>query len=204
MAGFSATLDAKGIQETVHALGFLNLKEIQQAKNRAAKRAMVTIKAQMAREVAKTLNLKIAFIKSIIKIENPLYNDDVAKIISRGKKLNLIYFNPAQGNIGVSAFVHKGKPPMLVKGAFIARMQNGKARVMLREYEGPKMAMDKKRNYAKMSKKYRLPIFTVSAGTNVPHELENIGVMAPILVNAGNVYQDRIEYEIGRLLEQMK
>ena len=204
MGGISATLDAKGIQEAVRALGFLGLKEVQQAKNRAAKRAMVTIRAQMAREVAKTLNLKIAFIKNIIKIQNPLYADDVAKIISRGKKLNLIYFNPAQGNIGVSAYVHKGKPPMLVKGAFIAKMQNGKARVMLREYEGPKRLLDKRKSYAQMGKKYRLPIFTVSAGTNVPHELEKPGVMAPILVNAGNVYQDRIEYEIGRQLEKMK
>lgn len=134
---FTAKVDDAALQA---ALKSLTGRDLPAAINFAINRAATTLKAEAAREVAKSYALKISTLKAnTIDVEKSRVSTLTANVRIKGTLIPLGEFgNPRQLKKGVKVTVKRGAGRTMYKHAFLANVRGGKQQVYWRAIESGK------------------------------------------------------------------
>lgn len=120
-------------------------------------------KTHASREIAKTLNLKIARIKKDFTIDKANWTYITGRLIAKGKRVGLFQFAANQIKTGVSVKIYKGKPRKLYKHAFIAEGKGDTGKqVFWRTWDKHRVKPRPGFPYQNLPKKYRHPLERLS------------------------------------------
>lgn len=103
--------------------------------SRAMNRSMSRTMTQAKREIAEARNLRVGYVGKELRVKRATTRSLEAHIFARGKSIPLtaLATKPVQLKAGVRAKVEKRGSPHLFKGAFLAKMPNGKVGVFERK-----------------------------------------------------------------------
>lgn len=136
----------------------------------ALNKAMTGIKSDMTKAVGAVLNTAQKNFNSNITIHKAGVDDPSGSIIITGKIIAMGYFNPKQTATGVSVKVYKNEAAKIYPRTFVASVKAGKSAfstghtgIFKREYARKNISSaqpgSKKRAWARMAAKYRLPLY---------------------------------------------
>lgn len=182
----------------------LSPQRVKGAEARAINRAISAGRTEESRQIRNTYNIKAGDLRKNLIIGKANRNNLSGKISAPGKDLPALLFRARQNRRGVSLSVKKGKRK-LIRSAFIKQMPSGKKGVFARgKYKGKGSA----RKFHFRHKRAR------TVGPDLPiSELRTVSIPAagaqPSIRNAVHdrvieVYGQRIEHEINRMIEQVR
>jgi len=175
---------------------------------RAVNRTLTGVRTDSTNEVAKVVALKKKVIRVSIKVTKLGRNGGAAYVRCHGKRLPLMAFGARElkSGKGVTVKVLKNSPRSLIKHAFITKMKSGHEGVFWRKnVHGWKRSNIKrpKKQYAKMPKKYRLPMEELFSFA-VPDVMGHGPTMAEIMRLAGIRLKKEVDQALNYELSKLK
>lgn len=128
---------------------------------RALNKTLIGVRTDSVREIREMAPLKALVIRKTMSIKRAKPSLQTGQVVSKGERLNLIHYKARQTKKGVTVQISKDKPRTLVPGAFIAQPHGGRQVFRRDNYScdyGPRKMKRKNIPWAKLPKKYRLPI----------------------------------------------
>ncbi|MBF0395771.1 MAG: phage tail protein [Desulfobacterales bacterium] len=125
---------------------------------RAINKTLSGVQTDAVSEIADELNLTKTRIRKDFKISRASLSNTSGKVVSKGKPVGLASFiGTRQTKTGVSVKVKKQGKRSVLKHAFIAKAKTAE-NVWWRKYSGTRKQFRPNFKYAKLPKKYKLPI----------------------------------------------
>jgi len=188
--------------------------------SRAINETVGNVKTNASSEIRAVITARKKDVDATFKTTKATVTDLSAVFQSTGKPLPLISYSTRETKAGVSVQVRKDKPFKLIPGVFIETVKSEKQKeigseghkgVFWREWHGTKTGMavrqflrgGKPIVYAKLPKKYRLPI-KERFGPRIPDYLGDTGpIMGNVLKKADDFMHkninDQLNYELSKL-----
>ena len=174
--------------------------------------SLAALKTASSREVRKTVTAKATPVNKSLTIKKMFKSDLNANITCTGKPLPLINYKYSVTVKGVKVQVKIPGSLELIRHSFIAIMKSRHKGIFWRKKNirsaTPKWPVGKKRKLPSPVKgssleKYQNPI-TERYGPRIPDVLSNDKVMNPILQEASDRYDARLEYHTEWLLDKAR
>ena len=182
------------------------LEEVKNAPARVISRAindtLTGVKTDASTEIRGIITAKKSAVDGTFRTVKATVTQLSGLFESKGKPLPLIDYSARQTKAGVSVQVKKKNPRAVIMGAFIQTMKSGHKGAYWREYRGPKVPVNKMIPYAKLPKKYRLPIKQLY-GPRIPDILGDQPVMAVVLAKADERLHKNMEKELNYELSKL-
>ncbi|MDX9819494.1 MAG: phage tail protein [Desulfococcus multivorans] len=172
---------------------------------RSLNKTLAGVKTDASAEIRKTLNVKKAEVDKTFRIGKATAANLTASIMTTGAPLPLgSFLNSRQTKTGVSVVIKKDRGRKILRRTFKARTKSGHAGIFERDYrQAAAPGTPAKIPYAKLPKKYRLPI-SEKFGPRVPDIMENEPVMNTVLAQAGRRLQKNLKHELDYELSTLK
>ncbi len=211
-------LDDSDLQRAAKELARFGSRSLPQVAARAINKTLTGVRTDAVREIQKEITPKATIIRRHMSIFRANKNHLSGEVKSEGRPLGLIHYKARQTAKGVTVHVKKKKGRKLLRAAYIKRsmartggrsgawVEGGKS-VFRRDfwgedYFGPQKSKRKNIPYARLPKKYRLPISRL-AGPRVPDIMGNRPVMAALdkkaLVRFKKNFDHELEYKLSKL-----
>ena len=168
---------------------------------RAINRTLTGVKTDLDRETRKILNIKSSRVKKDMSSSTASKARLRGQVNSAGKPVGLTQFSGTkQKKKGVSVSVRKDTRRSIIQRAFIAKGRGDNIHVFWRKWSGTRQP-HKNIAYAKLPRKYRLPIKTLY-GPRIQDIQADPAVQQGVQVKASGRLNTRIAYELNYLLRK--
>ena len=159
-----------------------------------------TMKVQIRKKLAETLNLKASRIEQDMSIQKASYDDVRGGVVVSGKPVGLRQFSGKQLKKGVKVRVYKKNSPTLLYHAYIAQ-KSGTEHIFWRKYNGPRQSVKPHLAYGKLPKKYRTPVERLT-GPRIEDVLAKEEILTPIEQQAGDKFSENLMKQVDEILRR--
>jgi len=169
---------------------------------RSINKTLSGVQTDLNKETRKILNIKASRVKKDMSVYKATKTRLRGQVDSSGRPVGLTNFTgTAQRKSGVSVSVRKDTPRTILKRAFIATGLNNNTHVFWRTWHGVKRDGVASVHYAKLPRRYRLPIKTLY-GPRIQDIQSDPAVINPVQNAAGVRLKTNINHELSYFLEK--
>jgi hypothetical protein len=169
---------------------------------RAVDRTMGTVKTTVSRVARETLNIKKRDVDPNIGVHKYQIAKSSGAVLISGASFPVYAFGPTQTSTGIKVKIKKAGGVKTIPGAFITTMKAGHAGVFWRQWHAFKKPGSGPKAWARMPKRYRLPIheiFTTSLPEAVGDDIPMGKILADADVNMHKNIERELNYEMSKL-----
>lgn len=165
--------------------------------SRAINKTLTGVKTDASAEIRSVITAKKSVVDKTFRTVRSTKTHLSALFESKGRPLPLVEYAARQTTKGVSVQVKKTESRSVIAGTFIQTMRSGHKGVFWREWHAAERKPKNKRiNYGKLPKSYRLPI-RQRFGPRVPDILSNMPVMDAVLKKAEDRLHANMDHELA-------
>ena len=171
---------------------------------RATNDALAGLKTESVKLLGAKITPKAAVIRSHFNIKKMARERLAAELECTGPPLALINYQASKVKKGVSVRVLKKNKKTVIKHTFIATMKSGHRGVFWRRWDDYRVKTNPNFQYGLLAgSKYALPIEELY-GPAIADVYDDPDIIGPVLKNANQRLQARLEHHTNRLIDQAR